>query len=116
MTPERNDRCPSDRDASVDEQGFCSQHGWDCGDYAASRRILTPYDTGERLEPVVWPLHWTRPRPTQEDLDCYGRVDFDDDSGQTLVTVHARRAEDGTYELVVDNFDPERVRIVREEA
>ena len=113
MTRERNDKCPSDRGASVDEQGFCSQHGWDCGDYAASRRNLTPYDTGERLEPVVWPL---LDEEAPAEPDRYGRVDLDDDSGQTLVTVHARRADDGAYELVVDNFDPELVRIVREEA
>lgn len=65
---------------------------------------LTPYDTGERLEPKVW---WTEgidygPNPVpQAQIDArFGKVDFDDDTSTTLATVHTERV-DGTYVVVV---------------
>lgn len=44
---------------------------------------LTPYDSGEVLEPNVWETHDERER--------YGRVDFDDDSGDTLLTIKVKQ-------------------------
>lgn len=28
-----SDRCPVLQSAIVDDEGFCSSHGWDCDDY-----------------------------------------------------------------------------------
>ena len=54
---------------------------------------LTPFDTGERLEPHVWA------GAQGGDL---GKVDFDDDEGRTVVTVYGERsAVDGAYVLRV---------------
>lgn len=54
---------------------------------------LTPYDTGERLEPQLWPVN--------DDPDRYGRVDFDDDEGATIVSAQVERLPSGDYRLVV---------------
>lgn len=59
---------------------------------------LTPYDTGERAQPMVWTTP-DRRRPEEHDPDRYGKVDFEDDSGTTLATVHVERV-DGCYVLV----------------
>lgn len=54
---------------------------------------LTPFDTGDRLEPHVW--------TGAHDSDL-GKVDFDDDEGRTVVTVHGERSEvDGSYVLKI---------------
>lgn len=54
---------------------------------------LTPFDTGERLEPHAW---------TVSNHGDLGKVDFDDDEGRTVVTVHGERSEvDGSYVLRV---------------
>lgn len=60
---------------------------------------LTPYDTGERLEPSVW-VTPDRRRPEEYDRDRYGKVDFNDDTDTTIGTVYGERV-DGTYVLVI---------------
>lgn len=60
---------------------------------------LTPYDTGERLQPHAWVLP-DRRRPEEHDHDRYGKVDFDGDDGTTIATAHAERV-DGTYVMVI---------------
>lgn len=55
---------------------------------------LTPYDTGARLEPQLW--------QTFDEPAAYGRVDFDDEEGRTVLTLHVERREAG-YVLVVDS-------------
>lgn len=60
---------------------------------------LTPYDTGERLEPSVW-VTPDRRRPEEHDHDRYGKVDFNDDTDTTIGTVHGERV-DGTHVLVI---------------
>lgn len=65
-----------------------------------TREIASPYNTGERLEPFPWVRDGVtgtaKPRPSER--DDYGRVDFDDDEGTTIATVHiegeAQRPED----------------------
>ncbi|MFH6680985.1 hypothetical protein [Clavibacter michiganensis] len=60
-------------------------------------RILTPYDTGARLEPQLWP---------KGDADTFGLVDFDDDESHTVLTVltvHVERRGSG-YALHVRNL------------
>lgn len=60
---------------------------------------LTPYDTGARLEPAVWVLPHVK-RPTEDDLDRYGKVDLNNDEDSTVATVHAERVN-GCHVLVV---------------
>lgn len=51
---------------------------------------LTPYDTGVRAEPHVWPVNPGQP-------DTYGRVDFEDDASQAVATIYVERSEEGGY-------------------
>lgn len=54
---------------------------------------LTPYDTGEVLEPKPWhvqPLNL----PDPEEKARYGRVDFDNDEGATVLTAHIGKNTD----------------------
>ena len=63
---------------------------------------LTPYDTGKRLQPMPWhvqPLNL--PDPAEEDQ--YGRVDFDDDEGATILTGWVEKTEAG-YVLNLVSF------------
>ncbi|MDR6868332.1 hypothetical protein J2Y69_002946 [Microbacterium resistens] len=55
---------------------------------------LGPYDTGVRLEPQLWPVN--------DDPDRYGRVDFDDDEGATVLSAHVERRADGSHALHVE--------------
>jgi transcriptional regulator of heat shock response len=62
-------------------------------------RLLTPYDTGSRLEPKPWHV---QPRNLLQDpaeAHRYGKVDFDDDEGATRLTVHVARNNDEAYTL-----------------
>lgn len=54
-----------------------------------TEHTLTPYDTGARLEPQLWPL---RGPDSVLDPDRYGKVDFDDDASVTQLTLHVERA------------------------
>lgn len=54
---------------------------------------LTPYDTGERLQPCRWHIQ-PRNLPDPEERDRYGRVDFDNDEGATMVSVHVSKDTD----------------------
>ena len=50
----------------------------------------TPYDTGARLEPHPWVRDGITGHEYQRpaEADDYGRVDFDDDEGTTIATLH----------------------------
>ncbi|MGG7453033.1 hypothetical protein ACQ3HE_19215 [Plantibacter auratus] len=68
----------------------------------------TPYDTGARLEPLVWVRDGITgnesPRPAA--ADDYGRVDFEDDSSCTIATAYIAR-EGESHVLHVDSLsDP----------
>lgn len=62
---------------------------------------LTPYDTGVRAEPKVWPLgayQDDHPDGRNGAFDSYGKVDFEDDSGEHLATIWLERNEhSGNY-------------------
>lgn len=69
----------------------------------------TPYDTGERYEAKVW-------QPERWDDDTYGKVDFEDDAGQTALTVYVGRTDGkvvvhlydhglGAYAIEIDDRD-----------
>jgi hypothetical protein len=54
---------------------------------------LTPIDKGERLAPVPWRTHegWH----PEEALDRHGKVDFDNDSGESVLTLWVEPTPDG---------------------
>ncbi|MBC9944428.1 hypothetical protein ICL81_07890 [Leucobacter sp. cx-328] len=54
---------------------------------------LTPYDTGDRLEPQPWPL---------ESDDHYGLVDLDNDESATVFTISGKRLDDNTANRTAD--------------
>ena len=70
-------------------------------------RDLTPYDTGERATPIPWvsadsdftAIHRDR------DPDDFGNVDFDDDEGRTIATIHLSRRDDGGYTVHIMPMD-----------
>lgn len=66
---------------------------------------LTPYDTGERLEPKLWVT--STAGLTRDNADEFGKVDFDDEEGATAFTVRAERNPDGSYTLRVENISVE---------
>lgn len=80
-------------------------------------RALTPYDTGERLEPRLWvrggtlvgPYEGTSRGPARD--DDFGKVDFENDESTTVVTVYIERSGEG-YTLHVDGA-PEDLAIER---
>lgn len=70
---------------------------------------LTPYDTGARCQPKVWPLH-----AGEDNEDRYGKVDFDNDESATVTTVYVESGDDGyvlhysgDVTLVNDDADPD---------
>lgn len=75
---------------------------------------LTPYDTGDRLEPQLWPTG---------DADTFGRVDFENDEASTIATAYVAREGDA-HVLHVDNLsealtvttDHGRVLVLNEDA
>lgn len=80
---------------------------------------LAPYDNGTRLEPRVWvrgdvATPGGLPRRT-EDGD-YGRVDFDDDEGRTVLVLYVERTAEG-YTLHVESLaDPRQIEVDHDEA
>lgn len=66
--------------------------------------IQTPYDTGERLEPKPWHVQ-PRNLPDFEEADRYGRVDFENDASETVLTVLAKRGPSGPVLEITDYSD-----------
>ena len=69
---------------------------------------LTPYDTGEMLEPKLWVF------PGEEDTTRYGNVDFDNDEGGTEFTIYAHPShiEDDTILIQIETNAAQRIKIV----
>lgn len=70
--------------------------------------VATPYDTGERLEPQPWVSNTDLARERAgltKDADRFGRVDFDNDEGRTVLTVWVERTELGGYAMYVLEHD-----------
>lgn len=61
---------------------------------------LTPYDTGERCEPKPWFVYGT-PLSAQSPAADFGKVDFEDDEGATVVVVHVERTAAG-HRVVIE--------------
>jgi hypothetical protein len=64
--------------------------------YTPAPPPLTPFDTGKRAEPRVWP---TSEEGVTYSPTRYGKVDFDAEDGFTLATLYIERDEDGSYTL-----------------
>lgn len=81
-------------------------------------QALTPYDTGDRLEPHPWvrgEVASPGGLPRRVETDDFGRVDFDDDEGRTVLTLYVERTEAG-YTLRVENLtEPLRVEVAQPE-
>lgn len=84
------------------------------------RSERTPYDTGERAEPLVWVNKATRrvmsqSYPRHAVADDWGKVDLEDDSGGTWATIWGAQ-EDGRWVLhVAFQDDTARVQIEADE-
>lgn len=70
---------------------------------------MNPYDDGYRLKPKAWVNDGIAgeedPRPAT--ADDYGRVDFDNDAGETVVTVWIQKTEAGYIVRVEEQQDVE---------
>ncbi|GAA1114177.1 hypothetical protein [Nocardiopsis metallicus] len=79
-----------------------------------STPYLTPYDTGARCEPQIWPtptrlaLEKSSPDARAIEEDRFGRVDFDNDEATSVCTVHIERGEDGRHIVVIGNLRHEK--------
>lgn len=67
----------------------------------------TPYDSGERLEPMPWvkgDVASPGGLPRRVTPDDYGRVDFDNDEGATMLTAYVEPDPTGGYVMrVIDH-------------
>jgi len=78
---------------------------------AANVKKLTPYDTGERLEPRLWVSRTAG--LTDNNRDMFGKVDFENDESATEITIYVERKdgqriihiEDHTGELSVIRYN-----------
>lgn len=73
-------------------------------------QTLTPYDTGDRLEPHPWvrgEVASPGGLPWRVEVGDFGRVDFDDDEGRTVLTLYVERSVTGGYALHVENLTAE---------
>lgn len=69
------------------------------------QQIITPYDTGERLESKAWHVQ-PRNLPSREEAERYGRVDFDDDEGRTVLTAYVERTPIGHAVRIENAAEP----------
>lgn len=62
-------------------------------------RDPNPYDTGERATPIPWVSAGSDFTAIHDDRDPddFGRVDFENDSSETVATIHLSKREDGSY-------------------
>lgn len=70
---------------------------------------LTPYDTGERLVPKTWVT--STAGLTRDNINDFGKVDFDNDEGATMATVWIARDASGDYTLHVNDLS-DRITVV----
>lgn len=57
---------------------------------------LTPYDTGARCEAHVW-IPGDTPVSESCPAENFGKADFDDEEGWTVVTIWVEKSNDGTH-------------------
>ena len=81
---------------------------------AMTQPTLTPYDTGDRCEPKLWQpdRNSVLAAMREDEGNDIGNVDFDDEEGHTVATVHVSRDDDGGYTVHVIPFvDQDELRI-----
>ena len=54
---------------------------------------LSPFDTGDTAEPVIW---------ASDKTDHIGKVDFDDSEGASVLTVQVTKDPHGGWNLNID--------------
>lgn len=91
-------------------------------DMQTTERYLSPYDTGKRYEPAPWPtatvdLGDVAPIGRELEEARFGKVDFDDENGDTGFTVWVERNERGIPVVHVQQtgVDPVAIEIHRGE-
>lgn len=63
----------------------------------------SPYDTGARAEPKVWLPHGTKVDQATP-AENFGKVDFDNDSAETLCTVYVEKNPDGSHTVHIQSM------------
>jgi hypothetical protein len=104
-----DDSTPIEAKHDHDADGFCRFHGYDCGDFemylqesaSSTDTALTPFDTGERCEAKPWIPYGTEVSEVCP-AENFGKVDFDDNEGDTVVVAWVERRPDDTYRLHVE--------------
>jgi hypothetical protein len=75
---------------------------------------LTPYDTGERLEPKTWVT--STAGLTRDNAEDFGKVDFDNEESATEAIVYIEKNQEKPgYTLRAYNMGPEPLRLALEE-
>ena len=64
---------------------------------------LTPYDTGARLKPTIWPV--LNDPDANGPYSRYGKVDFDNDESATVLTVYVTPDNNGGHVVHVIAHD-----------
>ncbi|MFJ5071688.1 hypothetical protein ACIQC7_35260 [Kitasatospora sp. NPDC088556] len=81
---------------------------------AQSQRELSPYDTGARCEPKLWQPNGEAVTEVMRsgEAEGIGNVDFTNDEGSTIVTVHVSRSDDGMYTVhLMPMWSDDQVRV-----
>jgi hypothetical protein len=79
-----------------------------------SQPELSPYDTGARCEPKLWQPDGEAVAEVMRsgEAEDIGNVDFTNDEGSTIVTVHVSRSDDGMYTVhLVPMWNDDQIRI-----
>ena len=92
-------------------------------DAQITERYLSPYDTGKRYEPRPWhtlsraDLEEMAPIGREMEEDRFGKVDLDDENGDTGFTVWVERNERGipVVHIQQTGIDPVAIEIHRNE-
>lgn len=71
---------------------------------------LTPYDTGDRCEAKTWlPYGTTVTEATP--AENFGKVDFENDAGETVAVAYLARGADSKYELHIENLGEDEITV-----
>ncbi|MFD8609465.1 hypothetical protein [Streptomyces sp. NPDC059631] len=79
-----------------------------------SQSRLSPYDTGARCEPKLWQPNAEAVADVMRSGEAgdIGNVDFTNDGGCTIVTVHVSRRDDGMYTVhLMPMWSDDQVRV-----
>jgi hypothetical protein len=79
---------------------------------------LTPYDTGEMLQPELWTSWRSDEGWGDSPVDDFGKVDFENDEGGTELTVfaHPSTIEDDVILVQIDSGLARKIKVVLNDA